>query len=244
MRHTALLVTILFLFRPAFGQSLSPSEAKDRLRNRGVEISRSSFEYSVSNGDSSRTALLLEAGFDPNRRLEILDVDADLYPLWIAASSGHVGVVRALLSHGASTSATSLVDTPLHAAVGHPDVVRVLIQHGASVHSISEAGMMPIHSTLLSKDTTWIVLNESLRILLTNGADPNAEAQGGQLKGANALLISALAGRPRAAQILINHGAEPDLTMKGHERREGPLSRIAREAGNEATAEALEKAGM
>ncbi|PVF90978.1 ankyrin, partial [Serendipita vermifera] len=61
-----------------------------------------------------------------------------LTALHYAASMGHLGIVQALISHGANVNfAKSGMDTPLQQAAmyGHHAVVRVLLQKGANINA-------------------------------------------------------------------------------------------------------------
>lgn len=236
---------ILVLAFPVFAQDMTQEEATKRLEAEGQPLTRQGFEGAVSTNDIENVRLYLEAGFDPNRKIESVDVEsAEFYPVGFAVTGGNTELLRVLLEHGADPNKMTFLNRPVHSAVSHPEALEILLDHGARVDALSKTGNQALHSAIISPDTTWYVLNESIRILLQDGADPNAEIQNGELAGANPLLLCALKGRPRAAQILIEHGAKPDLTLENQPSREGPLSAIARQAGNVDTANVLEKAGM
>lgn len=81
------------------------------------------------NGRASKAYKLLEMGVNPNARN-----NAGLFPLYVAAEGGHLGIVIDLIEHGANVNqATPNNSTALNNAAeeGHLDVVEYLLSQGA-----------------------------------------------------------------------------------------------------------------
>jgi len=76
-------------------------------------------------------------------------------PLLTATQKGDRGLVRLLLSHGASVNAKSKTtgSTPLHRAVStrRKDLVRLLLKHGANVQATTYTGRTPRDIALKTK---------------------------------------------------------------------------------------------
>jgi uncharacterized protein len=94
--------------------------------------------------------------------------------------------------------------TALHlaAAFGTPPAVDMLLQHGASVDVVSKNPQhnQPLHAVIsLGRDP------ETVRLLLSHGADPNAA----QVAGFTSLFSAAAANRRDLCEMLIQAGAYP-----------------------------------
>lgn len=95
--------------------------------------------------------------------------------------------------------------TPLHlaAAFATPAAVAVLLEYGARVDAVSENPQhnQPLHAAMgLSRNP------ETVELLLSHGADPNAVQAG----GFTPLFSAAAADRQDLASLLVAHGAQPD----------------------------------
>jgi hypothetical protein len=86
---------------------------------------------SVKRGDGDEVGWLLAAGADPNAR----DLLSGYTALHEAARGGHLGIVRALVEHGAAVGDrhNTVYESPLAAAVlgGHTETVAYLLSRGA-----------------------------------------------------------------------------------------------------------------
>ena len=84
-------------------------------------------------GDIAKIERLLDAGANPNARVE-----SGFTALQIAALSGHADAITALLDAGADTNARVEKNiTPLHAAaiLGHADAIIALLNGGANINA-------------------------------------------------------------------------------------------------------------
>ena len=94
--------------------------------------------------------------------------------------------------------------TPLHlaAAFGTPACVAALLHSGASPHAVSTNAQrnQPLHAALaLGRQA------ETIMLLLSHGADPNATQAG----GFTPIFSAATANRQDLAELLLAHGARP-----------------------------------
>ena len=96
--------------------------------------------------------------------------------------------------------------TALHlaAAFGSPEAVRLLLARGAAVDAVSTNAQknQPLHAALaLSRNP------ETIQLLLTAGADPNAR----QTAGFTAIFSAAAANRRDLVELLVSHGADAGI---------------------------------
>ena len=88
---------------------------------------------------------------------------------------------------------------------GHVDAVRLLLDRGAEVNSASrnELKVMPLHSAAATTDPS--ASYEIARLLLKQGADPNARQQ----DDFTPLMAAEHRGDERLRELLVEHGATP-----------------------------------
>ncbi len=129
-------------------------------------------------------------------------------------------IVDLLLTHGASVSVTdSRWNKPAltwTAEIGSPSTLKVLLSHGANVHHQDKQGSSALHYAGAN------ARNESIKLLLDAGADPNLL----DLGGCTTLIRLARAGRfylagrwwnpsaderEKAATLLLNAGCDPSV---------------------------------
>ena len=132
-------------------------------------------------------------------------------------------IVDLLLTHGASVSATDSRQNKTAltwtAEIGSPNTLKVLLSHGANVHHQDKHGSSALHYAGAN------ARNESIKLLLEAGADPNLL----DLGGCTALIRLAQAGRfylagrwwnpstderEKAATLLLNAGCDPSVRDK------------------------------
>ena len=125
-----------------------------------------------------------------------------------------------LLTHGASVSATdsrwNKTALTWTAEIGSPSTLKVLLSHGANVHHQDKQGSSALHYAGAN------ARNESIKLLLDAGADPNLL----DLGGCTTLIRLARAGRfylagrwwnpsaddrEKAATLLLNAGCDPSV---------------------------------
>ena len=159
--------------------------------------------------------------------------DADgRVPLHVAAESGQVEALRALLAAGSRVEARDAFGaTPLLLAVprGHAEVVATLVNAGASADAANRSGVPPLHLAVTAGQ------GEVVFVLLRAKATVDARDKEGQ----TALHRAAAAGEPMLAAMLLARGANPNaMTPAG----ETPLQAAAWRA-HEAAARVLVAGG-
>ena len=94
--------------------------------------------------------------------------DTGASPLGVAAFSGNMAVIAALLKNGADANQDSMLP-PLHNAAkhGHDAVVDILLSYGANVNKVDYDGSSPLHCAAESGHDTVVT------ILIKMGADVN-----------------------------------------------------------------------
>ncbi|CAH0047582.1 unnamed protein product [Clonostachys solani] len=154
-------------------------------------------------------------------------------PLALAASNGHLEVVRVLLEHEATVATTDRHQrTPLHfaAVLGNVEMARLLLDKGADAVAQDASGYTPLlcsakrnHSELVklllsrgasvgSADQAGVTSLmhasglghvETIRVLLERGADVSAKSEGG-----TPLSFASEDGHVEATRILLDRGAD------------------------------------
>ncbi|RST05263.1 hypothetical protein E2C00_15320 [Streptomyces sp. WAC05374] len=157
------------------------------------------FFEAVHGGDEDTVVRLLRAGVPA----EAADGDGDT-ALYLAAVSGHAGIVRLLLAAGADPgrgSGRGAGDLPLCGAAcgGHTDVVRALLAAGARPDQREEFGFTAL---------AWAVRQgfaDTVGVLLEYGADPGLP--GPPPGGEPPLVAAARRGSPSVVRALLERGA-------------------------------------
>lgn len=158
-------------------------------------------------GDLAAVSTLLEEGAD----IEARD-SRGRTPLIAAAIEGHSGVVRFLVERDADIEArNSAGQTALLAAAGrgHGDVVRFLVEQGADVNARTYADAAPTTEpeTTALIQMAWRRDADTVIVLLEAGADVNARSGWGR----SALFEAVDSGNLQMVEILLAHGADPNL---------------------------------
>jgi ankyrin repeat protein len=153
--------------------------------------------YSASKDSLDIVQWLLDHSADANVREDYHSAT----PVFRAARSGYVGVVRILVKYNADINARdNNGQTPLHVAsqYGLLDVVRFLLGHGVDVNARNNNRSTPLHTA--SKRG----ILEVVSLLLERGADVGAEDN----EGKTAFQLASAKGRNKVARLLSDHGAK------------------------------------
>lgn len=137
----------------------------------------------------------LDQGADPNC------IDEEEEPvLFLAINARLVNIVRLLLERGAWANSETYEQCPLVRAssLGDREIAELLLKHDALLNGDPEKGI-PLHEAAKRGS------NEMVALLLEQGADVNAVDD----EGYTALVFTAMFGRFRAANLLLEAGAAP-----------------------------------
>ncbi len=189
--------------------------------------------------------------------------DGDGIPaLWWAAGHGNLGIVSELLSHVADVNtATRDGWTPLHEAAkaNHPTIVALLLSKGADANAKASNGRTPIFwpvmggygaaaALKLAPIKTVYVLEglgnayeDVVELLLRNGADPNAQEEG----GTTPLHYAVFGNNVGIVRLLMKWGADPNhaVALPLQMGRRGSLFQYATLHKYEETANVLRECG-
>lgn len=129
-------------------------------------------------------------------------------PLHSAVRHHDVDAAAALLAAGANVDSLQTPGyrvPPLSIAsrTGDEQMARLLIANGANVNARDEVGNTPLHAAAGAQAAPPAIT----ALLLSMGADPNVRGR----KGATALWYATLSGRAEVVQLLVDHGANPDV---------------------------------
>jgi ankyrin repeat protein len=181
---------------------------------------------------------------------ELIGTQGGHTALMLAARSGFTDAVKALVAGGADVNQISKGDktSPLLIATinGHFDLAKWLLDQGADPNAASENGVTPLYAAL---NVTWapralypqprafnqqqITYLDYMKALIDKGADPNRrltrkvwyseynfDLAGVDEVGATPFWRAAFAGDVAAMQLLLDHGADPNIsTMRPAGRR-------------------------
>ena len=126
-------------------------------------------------------------------------------PLWCAAVSGKLSVIKCLISHGAEVNAVSdSGSTPVRSAcfMTHMDVVSYLVENGADILKANYNGGTCLINSVQSVDLCTFLLN--------HGADVNAT----DIQNKTALHYAIQEHRLETTKLLLEHNADPHLRSR------------------------------
>jgi ankyrin repeat protein len=193
--------------------------------NAGNDLGVTPLWLACQNGSAAMVDRLLEAGAKPNTALL-----AGETPLMVAARSGYPEIVEQLIAKGANVNVRgSRGQTPLMWAVAqkHPDVVKVLLAHDADLRARSDVwsdveavpphGYLPYNRAIPHGGDTALLFAArvgdlaSARLLVAGGANVNdADAW-----GVSATVLAAHSDFREVADLLLDHGADPNAAAAG-----------------------------
>ncbi|XP_075530862.1 ankyrin repeat and SAM domain-containing protein 6-like isoform X6 [Dermacentor variabilis] len=172
-----------------------PVDAQDAEGTTGLQIA-------ATNGYKKLAEHLVEQGADVN-----LTNNCGWTPLMHAAQHGQVSVVTLLLNYGATVNATSLLGAgalTLAAAGGHHSTVCLLLEAGTDIAtSAGHSGprLAPLAAAAINGHVSIV------GVLLQRGTSVNQVLLA---TGTTPLMLAASGGHLRVAQMLKDHGADPN----------------------------------
>jgi len=165
--------------------------------------------FAVAEGRTQVAEFLLVSKADPNAKLGSTHsamLSGGVTPMHAAAAKGDVAMGRLLLKHKADVNlASDFIGPPLFVAVGHNQraFVEFLLENKADPKAIQPAaGASLLHVAALLPQP------DILRLLLARKLDVNRQMADGRTP----LLMAAEAGNLAAAELLIAHGADVNVT--------------------------------
>ena len=209
-----------------YEKSTIPLLDRTRLRFQ-AQLSQGDFPLHIAAffGQTDSIATLLNAGADPNARVE-----NGRAPLHNAAQKGRTEAIAALLAAGADPNARDKWDrTPLHNAahLGQTEAIAALLDAGANPNARNENGGTPLHGA------AWNGRTEAIAALLDAGADHNARDE----RGRTPLHSAAHLGQTEAIAALLAAGADHNAR---NENGRAPLHSAAHLGQTEAIAALLD----
>ncbi|MFP4183520.1 MAG: ankyrin repeat domain-containing protein [Halorhodospira sp.] len=235
---------------------------------------RTPLMLAARDGSEEAVEALLSAGADPDRRdgegatalslaaaaryprlaarlREVSERPAAPWALVGAVRAGDVQTLAWMLDHGLSVDVAweaegefvSLADI---AATSSPRVAALLLRNGARLHRSGDAALL---ATALQGDA------EQVARLLEQGADPDREVPGADVKGRTLLMETARLGYVAVVRELLAAGADPALTDShgadalwhaavGYTTADDEAAGLERGASREETVRALLDAGV
>lgn len=162
-------------------------------------------EMSIEHNQIEAVRLLLNAGMDPNHEGKP-GFPCDLFPLQIAAKSGHAQICHLLIHAGAQvdiTNGRNLTPLGIAAAQGHEEVVQLFLESGAEINKV--LGWKWSALSLAAHGQHW----NMVKFLVSKGADVNM----GDERTGYPLKYAIRAGDEEMITFLLNAGARKDVKV-------------------------------
>lgn len=189
-------VLLIFLFSCSFSDK-EAQEAKDRLRQMGIEFSEQSFFFSVVQNQPEVVKLFLEAGMNPNAAEE------DKTVLLEACRRGYEEIGLTLIEAGSDVNAKDnygVTCLMFLGITGSSELIKKLIDQGAEVNPKDNYGRTTLIEALTTENDLPL---KTFQALIDAGADVNVRIDGGLTP-----LMLAASGDDEILKILINAGAD------------------------------------
>uniref|UniRef100_H2XNJ6 Uncharacterized protein n=1 Tax=Ciona intestinalis TaxID=7719 RepID=H2XNJ6_CIOIN len=163
----------------------------------------------ISQRNEAMVRIMLKAGASTNQNIWHSQHDCKPssyeYPLHIAVFQGSMGIIKALVEHGANVDIgqDSTIGTPLHQAAkqGHKEVTAYLLSKNADIIAIDRNLNTPLHTAALYG------YEAVAKVLLLKRAPVNAKNS----NLSTPLHCAASAGAFSVTKLLLEHGASVSL---------------------------------
>merc|ERR1719282_540862 len=180
------------------GETNNNNASSNKIRNIRKSVEQQLQHFALS-GETSKLIKLLEDGAP-----FVVDMDGQTV-LHLAASSGHLGTVEALLDRGCDANVQDFTGhTALQRACsgGHLGIVRSLLSQGSSLDHQDE-----LHGNTALHEAAWKGFSQSVSTLCTAKANVYMKNRG----GFTALHLSCQNGHNQSCRVLLLHGCRPDV---------------------------------
>jgi ankyrin repeat protein len=191
-----LFVLLIFLFSCSLSDK-EGQEAKDGLREMGIEFSEHNFVFSVVQNQPEVVKLFLQAGMNPHAAEEEKTV------LLEACRRGHTEIGLALIEAGSDVNAKDRYGVTclmFSSITGSAELIKRLIDLGADVNAKDNYGRTALIEALTTENDLPL---KAFQALIDDGADVNTRIEGGLTP-----LMLAASGDDEILRILIDAGAD------------------------------------
>jgi len=189
-------ILLIFLFSCSFLDK-EAQEAKDRLRQMGIEFSEQSFFFSVVQNQPEVVKLFLKAGMNPNAAEE------DKTVLLEACRRGYEEIGLILIEAGSDVNAKDnygVTCLMFSGITGSSELIQKLIDQDADINAKDNYGRTALIEALTTENDLPL---KTFQALIDAGADVNVRIEGGLTP-----LMLAASGDDEILRILINDGAD------------------------------------
>lgn len=161
-------------------------------------------------GDESRVRSLLGGGADPRA-----ETSEGWTALIRASAAGHVSVVSTLLAAGAPPNPTRTSHTALRGAAlyGHAAVVQLLLDAHADPNMVSAGLRTPLMGACFARTAEPGYSRAGTLLIAASLLRARAAVDARNDGGETALILAATRGDAEMAELLLGHGADPQLAM-------------------------------
>ncbi len=170
----------------------------------GAKVDAAAVHAAAGNANPAVVVTLLEAGGDPNVRL-----NGDTPLITAASNNANPAVVSALIDRGADVAARGRGGgTPLHAAArsDRPEVATARLEAGADPNATDRSGATPLFKAAWRSEDPAMAA-----VLLGAGVDVDAKDSEGDTPLRFAVLFNR---NPAVATLLLDAGAEPTVPLR------------------------------